>query len=54
MQVDANKVIEKLSIQIAQQAQQIAILQVQLEARLKENKGLQVETRLLNKDEEGD
>ena len=43
MQVDANKVIEKLSIQIAQQAQQIAILQVQLEACLGENKDLQEE-----------
>lgn len=54
MQIDANKVIEKLSIQIAQQAQQIAILQVQLEVCLGENKDLQEEAGKLNENEEGD
>ena len=54
MQVDANKVIEKLSLQVAQQAQQIAILQVQLEVCLVENKDLQEETENLNENEEGD
>ena len=54
MQVDANKVIEKLSIQIAQQAQQIAILQAQLEVCLGENKDLQEKIRKLNENEEGD
>lgn len=31
MNIDANRVIQKLSAQVAAQAQQIAILQVQLE-----------------------
>lgn len=37
MNIDANKVIQKLSAQVAAQAQQIAILQVQLEQLQEEN-----------------
>lgn len=54
MQVDANKVIEKLSLQVAQQAQQIAILQVQLEVCLEDINDLQEKTWKLNENEEGD
>ena len=37
MNIDANRVIQKLSAQVAAQAQQIAILQVQLEQLQEEN-----------------
>ena len=40
MNIDANRVIQKLSAQIAAQAQQIAILQVQVEDLKKENEQL--------------
>lgn len=40
MNIDANKVIQKLSTQIAAQAQQIAILQVQVEELQKGNEQL--------------
>ena len=40
MNIDANRVIQKLSAQIAAQAQQIAILQVQVEELQKENEQL--------------
>lgn len=37
MNIDANRVIQKLSEQVAAQAQQIAILQVQVEQLKEEN-----------------
>lgn len=40
MNIDANRVIQKLSAQVAAQAQQIAILQVQVEELQKENEQL--------------
>lgn len=46
MNIDANRVIQKLSEQVAAQAQQIAILQVQVEQLKEEN------TRLKEADNE--
>ena len=43
MNVDANKVIDNLTLQIASQAKQIAVLQVQVDGLYDENKQLKSE-----------